>query len=93
MFKKSEPSDLTAAVADIFSDMKGFTSDQDEYSKMTDQLVKLYPMLTADKAMKYRVSPDTLAAVAGNILGVVLILHYEQLSVLTSKAIMFVRMR
>lgn len=38
----------------------------------------------------WRVSPDTAAIVAGNIFGIVLILRYEQLHIVTSKALSFV---
>jgi hypothetical protein len=39
---------------------------------------------------KTRVSPDTLLIVGGNLIGIVLILGYEHLHVVTSKALGFV---
>ncbi len=42
------------------------------------------------KAKKRRISPDTLLIVFGNIIGILLILSYEHLGVITSKALGFV---
>jgi hypothetical protein len=36
------------------------------------------------------VSPDTIAVVAGNLLGIILILGYEKADVITTKALGFV---
>jgi hypothetical protein len=38
-----------------------------------------------------RVSPDTLAAVAGNLLGIIVIVGYENKHVITSKALSFLK--
>ena len=37
-----------------------------------------------------RVSPDTMAIVAGNLLGIALIVGHERMNVVTSKALGFV---
>lgn len=39
---------------------------------------------------KQTVSPDTLAIVAGNLLGIVLILGYEKANIITTKALGFI---
>jgi len=38
----------------------------------------------------FRVSPDTILIVAGNLLGILLILKYEELNIITTKAMSFV---
>ncbi len=43
-----------------------------------------------DLKKKKQFSPDTLLVVAGNLLGIVLILNYEKLNVVTTKALTFV---
>ncbi len=43
-----------------------------------------------DLTKKTRISPDTLAVVAGNLLGIMLILNHEKMNVITSKALAFV---
>lgn len=85
---KKKPSGLDVAMNEIYSEMQGFTSDSEEYCKMTDQLLKLHSMKAVDKSR--RVSPDTIVTVGANVLGIILILHYEQVHVLTSKALQFV---
>ena len=85
--KQKPPSGLDVAIGDVLSDMKGFTSDADEYTVMVDQLVKLHALKECEKPR--RVSKDTLAVVAGNLAGIVLILSYERAHVVTTKAAMF----
>ena len=42
------------------------------------------------KSKKKSVSPDTIAIIAGNLLGIILILGYEKANVITTKALGFV---
>ena len=60
----------------------------DELTKLADQVAKLYKLKEIDSP--WRVSPDTLILVAGNLVGILLILNYERLNIVTSKAIGFV---
>jgi len=84
MFKK-EPTKLDDAMNDVYSEMKGFTADTDEYGIMVDQLIKLHSMRAMDKTR--RIHPDTLATISANLVGIALVLHYERLHVVTSKAL------
>ncbi len=59
-----------------------------KYSNQIDQLTKLYA-IQASQAKK-GVSKDTLAIVAGNILGILIIVNYERANVVASKALSFV---
>jgi hypothetical protein len=88
VFKKKtqiEKSGLDSAIDDVLSEMKGFTADADEYSKMVDQLTKLYSLKACDKPE--RVSKDTLAVIFGNIVCVVVIVGYERSNIVTSRAL------
>lgn len=80
---------LNEAIADLYSEMAGFEAHQEEYDAVTTQLVKLIK-LKKEMVPSNRVSPDTLAAVAANILGIAMILGYERANVITSKALSFV---
>lgn len=60
----------------------------EEEAKVIGHLVKLYELKEANS--KKHVSPDTKAIVAGNLLGILLILKHEQVNVVTSKALSFV---
>lgn len=85
--KPKEPSGLDIAIADVLSEMKGFTADADEYAAMVEQLVKLHALKEAEKPQ--RVSKDTLLIVVGNIVGIALILSHEKTSVITTRALQF----
>lgn len=43
-----------------------------------------------DLRSKSRISPDTMAIIGGNLLGILLILEYERVHVISSKALGFV---
>lgn len=88
----NKPSDesqgLQRTIDDLIAQMSLHSGDSDEFSKMADQLTKLYSLKEVDS--KRRVSPDTLAVVAGNIVGIILIVGHERMNVVTSKALNFV---
>jgi hypothetical protein len=54
-----------------------------------EDVIKLKNQNESSKEKK-TVSPDTLAVVVGNLLGIVLILNYEKANVVASKALGFV---
>lgn len=54
------------------------------YAKMVVFLDRLHEIKA--KTSRVRVSPDTIALIAGNLLGILLIIMYEQKHVMTSKA-------
>jgi len=62
--------------------------DPKETPAIVDQVTKLAKL--RDASHPKRPSPDTLILVAGNILGIVLILQFERVNVITSRAIGFV---
>ena len=84
-----ELSGLDEAIDNIFSEMKGFTAETEEYAQMVDQLTKLYQLKPPAREER-RISPDALLAVAGNLAGIVAILGFERAHVVTSKALGFV---
>jgi hypothetical protein len=89
MFNQEPPdetSGLEKAIDEVYSEMARHSSDDDEYAKMVDQLSKLYSL----RETPQRVSPDTLAIVIGNLIGIILIVGHERLHVVTSKALNFV---
>lgn len=81
--KKSE---LDHAISVVFTEMAGESSDSEEYAKMVEQLIRLYSLKPKPK----RISPDTLAIVVGNLVGVLIIVGYERAHIVTSKATNFV---
>lgn len=83
-----EKSGLEKAIDGVFKEMSYLESSTEEYAKMVDQLSKLYLLKEIDS--KKRVSPDTMATVAANLIGIILIVGHERVHVVTSKALNFV---
>jgi hypothetical protein len=88
-FKPSdEKSGLEKEIDVLLLSMRHIDKDSEQYAKMVDQLNVLYKLKEVD--IPKRVSPDTLAIVAGNLLGIILIVGHEKAHVVTSKALNFV---
>ena len=85
----AEKTKLESAIDDLLDQMSNFSGDDSEYAKMADQLEKLYKLKAIDKPD--RVDANTLAVVAGNLAGIILIVGYERANVVTSKALSFIR--
>lgn len=83
----AEKSGLDKAIDMLFAEMQGFTADTDEYTSMVAHMDTLYKLKEIDKPE--RVSRDTLAIVAGNLVAAAMILGYERANVVTSKALSF----
>ena len=90
---KKKSSSLDDAIEQLFREMAGYDGDTEEYSKMVEQMDTLYKLKTVDAeaSRTMRVTPDTVLFAVTNILAVLIVVGYEQKSVLTSKALMFLR--
>ena len=75
---------LDTLIERVTDDMELFGPTHEEYPQLLGELERL-TVLRDGKDSKMP-SPDTLALIAGNLLGVVLIVAYEQKHVMTSKA-------
>lgn len=90
MFIKQPPMEkslLDEAIDDIFREMTVMNADSKEYSRMVKQLEKLYALRDGNKSDS--VSKDTIALITANLLGIGIIVGYERMNVVTSKALMF----
>lgn len=87
MFKKSPATSVQVEIDRLHRILANLTPHTDEYSATTDQLSKLYTLQTNKSD---RLSKDTLALVAGNLAGIVMILGHERAHVIASKALAFV---
>jgi hypothetical protein len=92
MFRKSPRRDkrtnLEKAIDSVLKSMEAVKTDSEEYSKMAKNLEMLYK--AKSQQSERRVSPDTIAVVAGNLLGIVLILGYERTEIIRTKALGFI---
>jgi hypothetical protein len=79
---------LQALIDDVARQMLPLEATDPEFAKMNEQM----KVLCASQSLKKedRISADTKLVVAGNLLGIVLILAYEHAHVITSKALNFV---
>lgn len=87
--KTPEPTLIDEAINVIIVEMRNKKATDPEYAVMVSQLERLYKLKEIDSPKK-RVSPDTVALIAGNLAGILLILNYERAHVVTSKALGFV---
>jgi hypothetical protein len=91
MFTKKTEDDkptLETAIDDVLSEMRLKEPDEESYSKMADQLVKLYELKKYDISKK--ISAETWATIGAHLGGILLIVGHERANVVTSKAIGFV---
>jgi hypothetical protein len=84
-FFKKEPSDLNAPRFEVLKKMQQYGPDNDEFPRLLDYLERLTRMKHEES--RFRVSPDTMAIVAGNLLGILIIVAYEQKHVMVSKGL------
>lgn len=87
--RKKEPSELDRAISEVFADMVVVNADSDEYAKMADQLVKLYPLREIDRS-KWP-SPDQWLAASAHLTGILLVVNHERMHVITTKAWSFMK--
>ena len=66
------------------------SEDYEETLSKIERLATLKEKLEKAKVNEDKVSKDTLVVVAGNLLGIGLILGHERLNIITSKALSFV---
>lgn len=87
-----EPTTSLAEVIDsVQTQMVSYDANATEFAAMTEQLIKLYALLPKPPApapveKKQRVSPEAVLSAATNLTGILLVLNYEKLGVITSKA-------
>lgn len=88
MFNRAEkePSQYDVAITQLLNQMTTYGPDTPEYSAALAQLKTLTDIQQAVKPERKRVSPDTVAIVAGNLLGIGIIVIVEQKNVWASAA-------
>ncbi|MDF2800207.1 MAG: hypothetical protein K0S61_110 [Anaerocolumna sp.] len=86
--KRDKRTNLEKEIDSVLEYLKKFDPDSEEYAKIADNLGKLYKAKENEHAR--HVKPDTIAIIAGNLLGIGMILGYEKAGIITSKALSFV---
>lgn len=85
LFRNRDDHEIDDQIADVLKEMKVDTPRGEKFPKLLVYLDRLHDMKA--KTSRVSVSPDTIALVAGNLLGIILIIAYEQKHVMTSKAL------
>jgi hypothetical protein len=87
--RNREPGNLDSEIDRAFSELKDSSVGSQEYVKTLDVLTKLYHLKENEKTQM--VSKDTLAIVGANLLGILMILRYENVgNFISSRALGFV---
>lgn len=79
---------LDRAITEAIKQLDSVPAYSDEYNKIVNQIVTLNAQRSLSNSR--RVSPDTMAIVIGNLVGIALIVGHERANVVTSKALNFV---
>lgn len=83
--KDTKPSALEELIERYEAAMLNITPEDPNYPQMLDQLTKLYKIKETEKSPR-RVDANTLAIIAGNLAGIVLVINAERLHVIATKA-------
>lgn len=86
--RKKKQSKLEEEINSVLEEMSVLDKDSEEYETMLGNLETLYKAKSYEKPSG--ISADTLLIVGGNLVGIYLILNYEKLNIISSKAIGFV---
>jgi hypothetical protein len=89
---KDDTHPLDETIDNLTRSLAGLSEGDELHTQAVQSLKILMELRAADKAEKRKlpVSPDVLVAAGAHVLGIVLILGFEQKHVLTSKAMAFV---
>lgn len=86
----NKPDELEIAVNATLASLAKAEPASKEYSQLLNAVSKLTDLQKVRNSM-HRVSPDTLAMIGANLLGILLILNHERAGVVASKALGFVK--
>lgn len=84
---KNKSLELDEAIERVHNRMQYVEVESEEYATLLQRLDKLHSIKESNTK---RISPDTILIVGANLLGIVLILGYERVNVVASKALSFV---
>jgi len=89
MFRKQADAELQDAIDRLLLVMKTTDPSTTDYATLLARLTELNAIKAANA--KNALSKDTIATIAANLAGIWLILHYERVNLVGSKALTFVQ--
>lgn len=87
LFRKDKSDAIDEPIDKVLNELKEYDPESEEFATQLSFLERLTKIKNVER--RDRVSPDTIAIVAGNLLGILIIVMYEQKHVMTSKAFGF----
>lgn len=90
LFKNDAPT-LDKEIERLLADLEVAKPETADYQNIADQLVKLYKLRADIKSSKFRVSGDAIVQASAGLLGILLILKFEKVDIITTKAMGFVK--
>lgn len=88
MFQKKTVSPLQTAIDKAVSELENHEITSDEYATIVNHLAKMQEI--ENKKNSRSLDPATVATIAANLAGILMIIHHEHVNVITSKALGFV---
>lgn len=89
--KTLEPTELEKAINRLHDDLQTYDPHTEQYTKTVQNLAKLMAMREHDRVSSYRPSPDVVLTCLVSLLQIGIIVRHEDVNVMTSKAIGFVK--
>ncbi len=86
--KKKDETSLDPVIVKLLAELREHGSETAEFAVNLDYLERVHNL--QHKTVRSRLTPDAVALVLGNLLGIVIIVAYEQKHVITSKGLGFV---
>jgi len=86
--KPQSKTPLDEVIEDALEQLKGLDVSDEKYTNQVDNVEKLMKLRHIERPE--RLSKDTLAMVAGNLFGILVIVGHERAHIVTSKALNFV---
>lgn len=87
-FLNGKDSVLADSIDRIIAEMNEVDTDSNKYQESLTRLERLMSLQKEEKGNG--VSPDTMALVLGNLAGILIIVGYERLHVITSRGLQFI---
>jgi hypothetical protein len=83
----ANPTHLEQVIDQLLTKLEDTAPESDDYARIVDQLAKLHNLLPKNEPF---VKPDVVIGAATNLIGILAILNYERVHIITSKAVGFV---
>jgi hypothetical protein len=91
MFWSKKPkSQLDLAIVDALNDLMNHPVATPGYDARLDKVERLYKLKESETPKPEALSPNTMANIGANLLGIFMIIRHEHVNVIASKALGFV---